>query len=69
MTALSKDPPKPLDEGLYELQEDEYEFLSSQTGIKEQEQLKEHVLAVQAEVYKVCRLHEVDKLLNRIRVL
>ena len=45
--------PAALDESLYELEEDEYEFLSSQTGIKDQVELKAHVLTVREEIYQV----------------
>ena len=45
--------PRPLDENLYKLDEDEFAFLSSQTGIQDPEELKKHVLSVQKEIYAV----------------
>lgn len=56
MSFPGADPPKPLDDTLYKLEQDEYEFLSSQTGIKDQGELKKHVLEVQKDIYKVCRI-------------
>jgi hypothetical protein len=47
--------PRPLDDSLYSLDQQEYEFLSLQTGIKDPEELKMHVLAVQEEIYKVSK--------------
>lgn len=49
----TEDLPLPLDESLYKLGEAEYEFFSSQTGIKDPEELKEHIISVQSEVYRV----------------
>lgn len=43
----------PLDENLYNLEEEELKFLSAQTGITDANELKRHVLAVQAEIYAV----------------
>lgn len=51
MTASN--PPRPLDESLYEMKQDEEELLSSLTGIKDAGELKQHVLAVQSEIYKI----------------
>ena len=58
----ARDPPRPLDESLYELKPEEYELLSSHTGIKDAEELKQHVLAVQREIYQVCGLEPPTKL-------
>ncbi|KAI0684950.1 hypothetical protein BC835DRAFT_578409 [Cytidiella melzeri] len=44
---------RPLDESLYAPTEEEDAFFSSQTGIKDAEERKQHILAVQAEAYKV----------------
>ena len=38
----------------YKLEKDEIEFFSSQTGIKDPEELKKHILNVQREAYDVC---------------
>ena len=46
--------PNDLDDSLYQLDEDELEFLSSQTGIKDPIELKRHVVNVQREAYAVC---------------
>lgn len=46
-------PPRPLDESLYNLNEEEIEFLVAQTGIADRDELKKHVIAAQTEVYKV----------------
>ncbi|THG98519.1 hypothetical protein EW026_g3688 [Hermanssonia centrifuga] len=40
-----------LDEQLYALDEAEFEFFSSQTGIKDGEELKKHIVKVQTEAY------------------
>ncbi|KAM6503843.1 hypothetical protein JOM56_000786 [Amanita muscaria] len=45
--------PPPLDESLYSLDEEELAFFKSQTGIDDEAELKEHVLAIQAKAYKV----------------
>ena len=42
-----------LDESLYALDEAETQFLTSQTGVTDPEELKKHVLNVQAEIYAV----------------
>ena len=46
----------------YKLEKDEIEFFSSQTGIKDPEELKKHMLNVQREAYDVC-----DSLNRRLR--
>jgi hypothetical protein len=46
----------PLDEWFYELTDDDRIFLKQQTGMQDDEELKAHILQVQAEAYKVCRL-------------
>jgi hypothetical protein len=43
-----------LDEDLYNLGEEERAFLKQQTGIQDDDELKAHVLQLQAEAYKVC---------------
>ena len=45
-----------LDERFYDLTDEERAFLKQQTGIQDDEELKTHILQVQAEAYKVCRL-------------
>lgn len=48
------DSPKPLDESLYSrLDTEDISFLKSQTGIDDDEELKKHVLKVQADIYAV----------------
>ncbi|EKM58318.1 uncharacterized protein PHACADRAFT_117170 [Phanerochaete carnosa HHB-10118-sp] len=49
--------PVPLDESMYRLEAEDYEFLSSATGINDPEELKKHVLSVQAEIYTVHPYH------------
>ena len=56
-TPQSSIQPRPnlaLDESLYGLTEDERTFLKQQTGIADDDELKAHVLRVQAEAYEVC---------------
>lgn len=43
-----------LDERLYDLTDEERSFLKQQTGIQDDDELKAHILQVQAEAYKVC---------------
>ena len=43
-----------LDERLYDLTDEERFFLKQQTGIQDDDELKAHILQVQAEAYKVC---------------
>ncbi|KAG6831621.1 hypothetical protein H0H87_004683 [Tephrocybe sp. NHM501043] len=43
----------PLDPTLYSLEEDELAFYKAQTGIKDETDLKEHILAVQEKAYEV----------------
>ena len=43
----------PLDENLYQLDEAGKAFMKTQTGIEDEEELKKHILAVQAEAYEV----------------
>jgi hypothetical protein len=46
--------PLALDESLYNFAEDERTFLKQQTGILDDDELKAHVVRVQAEAYEVC---------------
>ena len=46
---------RPLDPSLYTLNDAEIAFFASQTGIEDRERLKEHILQVQADIYKVCK--------------
>lgn len=46
-----------LDESLYSLTEEERSFFKEQTGIPDDEELKAHILRVQAEAYEVCILY------------
>jgi len=43
----------PLDPNVYALKDDEISFFQDQTGIKEPEELKKHILSIQADAYKV----------------
>ena len=45
----------PLDPSFYNLDEEESSFLKTQTGIKDDQELKRHILEVQAEAYAVRR--------------
>lgn len=46
--------PLALNEELYKLRADEIAFYKAQTGIDDDEALRRHILACQAEAYKVC---------------
>ena len=46
-------PFKALDERLYDLSDEERSFLKEQSGIQDDYELKEHVIQVQTEAYKV----------------
>ena len=43
----------PLDPSLYKLEEDEATFFKQATGIPDDEELKQHILRVQADAYEV----------------
>ena len=43
-------------EKLYSLSGDELRFYQTMTGITDEQQLKDHIIAVQREAYKVCSL-------------
>ena len=43
-----------LDESLYDLTEEERAFFKQQTGILDDDELKVHILRLQAEAYEVC---------------
>ncbi|KAF7791684.1 hypothetical protein EIP86_002707 [Pleurotus ostreatoroseus] len=45
------DNPRPLDETLYSLDEDEIQLLKSKTGITNDDELRKHVMKVQADIY------------------
>lgn len=47
------DAPPALDENLYALDESEIQLLKSKTGITDDEELRKHVLKVQADIYAV----------------
>ncbi|TFK93027.1 hypothetical protein K466DRAFT_643031 [Polyporus arcularius HHB13444] len=49
----SKPKPVPLDEELYTIDDQALEFMKSQTGIQDPEEIKKHILAVQAEAYAI----------------
>ncbi|KAI0374558.1 hypothetical protein BV20DRAFT_987955 [Pilatotrama ljubarskyi] len=48
-----KSEPNPLDEELYSIDDEAFAFMKAQTGIQDPEELKKHVLAVQAEAYSI----------------
>ena len=45
----------PLDEGVYSLTSENATFFKSQTGIDDDETLKQHILAIQKKAYEACR--------------
>ncbi|KAI9059638.1 hypothetical protein FKP32DRAFT_1596194 [Trametes sanguinea] len=45
--------PVPLDASLYSIDEEASEFMKTTTGIQDPEEIKEHILAVQAEAYAI----------------
>ncbi|KAI8983391.1 hypothetical protein BD414DRAFT_490779 [Trametes punicea] len=45
--------PVPLDESLYSIDDEALVFMKAQTGIQDPEELKRHILAVQAEAYAI----------------
>lgn len=51
-TQLSPD--MALDERLYDLTDEECSFFKQQTGIQDDDELKAHIVQVQAKAYKVC---------------
>ena len=51
---------KALDERLYTLNDEERSFFKEQSGIQDDDELKAHIVQVQAEAYKVCN-HEPRK--------
>ena len=51
-----RQPVLPLDEGLYRLDDTEITFFKQQTGIDDSDELKAHLLSIQAEAYEVTHL-------------
>ena len=51
-----RQPVLPLDEGLYRLDDTEITFFKQQTGIDDSDELKAHLLSIQAEAYEVTLL-------------
>ena len=47
---------RPLDEQLYTIEDEGLVFMKAQTGIEDPNELKKHILAVQAEAYAVSSL-------------
>ena len=48
-------PAIPLDENLYDVQDDQaLAFMKSETGIEDDAELKRHVINIQTEAYAVC---------------
>ena len=58
-----------LDPSLYDPSREEVDFLKSQTGIKNDEELKQHVLSVQREAWSVSSVKQApaDIVFNKIR--
>lgn len=54
----------PLDESLYALEESDAKFLKAYLGILDDEDLKKHILHIQAEAYAVSTLDVGISLLN-----
>jgi len=52
MAMLKVNPPR-LDENYYHLDDDELAFFTSQTGIKDEGELKQHIMKVQEDAYQV----------------
>ena len=50
----------PLDETLYTLDEQEAAFFKSQTGIDDDEELKQHILRSQKEAYEVRLCYDLS---------
>ena len=46
----------PLDPSIYNLDEEERSFFKAQTGIQDDDELRDHILEVQAEAYAVSQL-------------
>ena len=57
-----------LDEQFYNLTDEETNFFKQQTGIQDGGELKAHILQVQAEAYKVCRLGMAAKYLTMVDI-
>ncbi|KAI0735566.1 hypothetical protein C8Q76DRAFT_765975 [Earliella scabrosa] len=53
MADLDKPLPNPLDESLYALDGQALEFMKTQTGIEDAEELKKHIINVQTEAYAI----------------
>lgn len=54
-TAITPDTLKlPIDPSAYDLTGDELAFFKTQTGIQNEDELRDHILKVQAEAYAVC---------------
>lgn len=53
MDTKHKDAVAPLDESLYKLEGAELDLYRSETGIQDEEKLKQHILAVQKKAYEV----------------
>lgn len=49
----TKRPPRPLDASLYSIDDEGLQFMQAVTGIKDPEELKKHIFAIQAEAYAV----------------
>ena len=52
--SIQPSPNLALDESLYDLTEEERAFFKQQTGILDDNELKVHILRLQAEAYEVC---------------
>ena len=53
MAEENRDEPRALDESIYKLDGADFDFISAATGITDPEELKQHIVAVQREIYAV----------------
>ena len=50
----------PIDPSAYSLSGEELAFFKAQTNIQNEDELRDHILAVQAEAYAVCPSHQLS---------
>ena len=56
-----------LDERLYDLTDEERSFFKQQTGIRDDDELKAHIIDVQAEAYKVCNREPLMEIISCLK--
>ncbi|KAG6861459.1 hypothetical protein C0995_016550 [Termitomyces sp. Mi166 len=66
-TSLGKSIKLPLDPTLYSLDADELVFFQEQTGIRDEQELKQHIVAVQEKAYEISRLPPYHKALALLK--